>query len=275
MGNLPACQFPMDSIRPPDPGFGVENAPEEPILGEAGRQTMNATALVVTQDTQVQSVVSSILAELRIEVEMFTEVSLAEVALRRARFAAVVVDCDLGGADRLLKDSSATRAAISFAVSTPGKSKGSPKANFGLSKPLQMPLVRLTMRGASDSIWFLYRRSFRCELATPIFGSGLGKAFRAQTINISMGGIAIQTRQALTRDEPFRIEFALPNGLEIKSDATVVWTDKLGRVGLLFIGMQNSARHGLQDWLDTKNQNSQGGDNRKGLPSKSTILIPA
>jgi hypothetical protein len=235
---------------------------------------MGASALLLTQNVQVQSVVSSILAELAIETKLFTDVSSAEVALSHARFVAVVVDCDLAGAHSLLirKDAASNRAAVSFAVSTPGISKESQKAGFALSKPLQKPLVRLTMRAASGLMLSLHRRTFRCELALPISVSNLERGFRAETTNVSMGGIAIQTREALAPEDAFKIEFTLPNGFEIKSDARVVWTGKLGRAALRFTGMQNSARDGLQDWIDTQIQKNQGGHTNKGTSSHEPAL---
>jgi predicted Zn-dependent protease len=91
-----------------------------------------------------------------------------------------------------------------------------------------------------------------------------------------MGGVAIQSREALAPDEEFKIEFTLPNGFEFKADARVVWTGKLGRAALRFTGMQNSARDGLQDWIDTQIQKSQEGHKTKGTPSHElAIATPA
>jgi hypothetical protein len=235
---------------------------------------MEASALLLTQNVQVQSVISSILAELSIETKLFTDVSLAQVALSGARFVAVVVDCDLAGAESLLnrEGSPSNRAAVSFAVSTPGKSRESQKAGFALSKPLQRPLVRSTMRAASGLMLSLHRRTFRCELALPISVSNSERGFRADTTNVSMGGIAIQTREALDPDDEFKIEFALPNGFEVKADAMVVWTGKLGRAALRFTGMQNSAKDGLQDWIDTQIQKNQSGHKNKGTSSHEPAL---
>lgn len=235
---------------------------------------MEACALLLTQNVQVQSVISSVLAELSIETKMFTDVSLAEVALSGARFVAVVVDCDLAGADSLLKreGSPSNRAAVSFAVSTPGKSRESQKAGFALSKPLQKPLVRSTMRAASGLMSSLHRRTFRYELAIPISVSNSGRGFRAEATNVSMGGIAIRTREALAPDEEFKIEFALPNGFEVKSDAMVVWNGKLGRAALRFTGMQNSGRDVLQDWIDTQIQKNQGIHMPKGTSSHELAI---
>jgi hypothetical protein len=163
--------------------------------------------------------------------------------------------------------SPSNRAAVSFAVFTPGKSKQSQKAGFALSKPLQRPLVRSTMRAASGLMLSLHRRTFRCDLALPISVSNSERGFPAETTNVSMGGIAIQTREALAPDEEFKIEFTLPNGFEFKADAMVVWTGKLGRAALRITGMQNSARDGLQDWIDTQIEKDQGGHRTKATSS--------
>lgn len=217
---------------------------------------MGANALLVTQDPKVQLTLSSILAGLGIETETFTDVAAAKAALRRARFAAVLVDCDLAGAESLLdlQDSPSNRTAVSFAVSTPGSSKHSVKASFVLSKPLQRPLTHSTMRAASGLIFSCYRKGFRCQLVVPLSLASAGKEINAYSSNISMGGIAIQTPQALSPEEQFRIHLTLPSGLEIQTDAKVVWTDKQGRAALLFTDMRESGRRALQNWLDTKIQ---------------------
>jgi hypothetical protein len=52
----------------------------------------------------------------------------------------------------------------------------------------------------------------------------------------------------------------------------VVWTGKLGRAALRITGMQNSARDGLQDWIDTQIQKDQGSHTKKGTSSHELAL---
>jgi DNA-binding response OmpR family regulator len=220
---------------------------------------MGAIALLVSQDPSVQSAVSSILADLGIGTEIFTDIAMAKIALQRARFAAVVVDCDLIGAEHLLElgDTPSNRTAVSFAVSTPGSSKRAVKASFTLSKPLQGALTRATMRAASSLIFSSYRRTFRCQLVVPVSLVSVERQFSVSSSNISMGGIAIQTAETLSTEERFRIYLVLPNGQKIDRKAKVVWTDKHGRAALLFMHTQESERHALQDWLDSKIQDQR------------------
>jgi PilZ domain len=228
---------------------------------------MGAIALLLTQDPRVQTTISSILADLRIGTEIFTNIEMARVALQRARFAAVVVDCDLAGAEHLLElgDTPSNRTAVSFAVSTPGVSWRSIKASFALSKPLQAVLTRATMRAASGLIFSSYRRTFRCQLVVPVSLANAERHFKASSSNISMGGIAIQTGETLSPEERFRIHLALPNGHEIETETKLVWTDKHGRAALLFTHMGDSERRAVQDWLDTKIQH-----HRNTKPKTST-----
>ena len=178
----------------------------------------------------------------------------AKEALRRGSFVGLVVDRDLEDADSLLErsDSPSNQDAISFAISAPGKSKEKCKAAFELFKPLRMQTTRVTMRAASGAMVSLYRRSFRCELVVPISVSNADRTFSAKTLNISIRGIAIETPEELVPEEQFKIDFVLPNRFKVESNAKVVWCDKLARAALLFTGMPDSARHGLQDWIDTK-----------------------
>jgi hypothetical protein len=93
---------------------------------------MQASALLLTQNVQVQSVISTILAELSIETRLFTDVSSAQVALSGARFVAVVVDCDLAGADSLLnrEGSPSNRESWSFDLAPKPLSRGVPRAEL-------------------------------------------------------------------------------------------------------------------------------------------------
>jgi hypothetical protein len=72
------------------------------------------------------------LAELSIETKVFTDVSLAQVALSGARFVAVVVDCDLAGANSLLnrEGSPSKRAAIFVCRFHTGQIKGIKQCGF-------------------------------------------------------------------------------------------------------------------------------------------------
>src|ERR1700733_9939844 len=109
---------------------------------------MGVNALVVSQDVSANNLIASLLLEFRIETQAITDISRAQALLRRARFAALIVDYDLPGAELLLGDFASSRSGksvISFALLSLGDRKGSRVANFVFSKPLQEKAIRSTL----------------------------------------------------------------------------------------------------------------------------------
>jgi hypothetical protein len=217
---------------------------------------MGVNALVVSQDVSVNNLIASLLLEFRIETQAITDMSMAQALLQRAKFAAVIVDYDLPGAELLLGNfasSPSGKSVISFALLSPGDRKGSPVANFALSKPLQEKAIRLTLNVASRMIFSSYRRTFRCPLDVAISLMGDRGTFKARTTNISMDGIAAQMLDQLSPEDRFAVRFQLPNGVDIQTDGKVVWTDGQ-RAALLFTIMAEPSKRALSDWIDAQIQ---------------------
>jgi hypothetical protein len=217
---------------------------------------MGVNALVVSQDVSVHNLIASLFLEFRIETRAITDLSIAQALLQKARFAAVIVDHDMPGAELLLGDytsSPSGQSVISFAVLGPGDRKGSRVANFSLSKPLQEKAIRLTLNVASRMIFSSYRRTFRCPLEVAISLRGDRGAFKARTINISMNGIAAQMLDKLSPEDRFALRFQLPNGVDIQTDGKVVWTDGR-RAAFLFANMAELSKRALPDWIDAQIQ---------------------
>jgi CheY-like chemotaxis protein len=217
---------------------------------------MGVNALVVSQDVSANNLIASLLLEFRIETQAITDISMAQALLRRAKFAAVIVDYDLPGAELLLGNfasSPSGKSVISFALLSPGDRKGSRVANFALSKPLQEKAIRSTLNVASRMIFSSYRRSFRCPLDVAISLMGGRGTFKARTINISIDGIAALMLDKVSAEDRFAVRFQLPNGVDIQTDGKVVWTDGR-RAALLFTSMAEPSKRSLPDWIDAQIQ---------------------
>jgi hypothetical protein len=226
------------------------------IRGKREGHNMGVNALVVSQDVGVNDLIASLFLEFRIETRAITDLSIAQGLLHKARFAAVIVDYDLPGAELLLGNfasSPSGQSVISFALLGPGARKGSRVANFSLSKPLQEKAIRLTLNIASRMIFSSYRRTFRCPVDVAISLRGDRGAFNARTINISMNGIAAQTLDQMSPEDRFALRFQLPNGVDIQTDGKVVWTDGR-RAAFLFTGMAERSKRALPDWIDAQIQ---------------------
>jgi hypothetical protein len=217
---------------------------------------VSVTALLVSQDFNVHNLIPPLFHDFRIETQTMTDIATAQISLKRAKFAAVIVDCDLPGGELWLREaasSSSGKAAISFALLGPRGREDSPVANFAFSKPLQEKAIRSTLRIASGMVFSSYRRSFRCPLDIAISLVGVRGTLRVRTMNISLGGIAIHMLDKVSPEESFAIQFRLPSQDNIQTDARVVWTDGR-RAALLFTHMEEASKRALSDWVDAEIQ---------------------
>ena len=218
---------------------------------------MNATALLLSRDDEVQSIVPVLLGGMRIETEIVTDVLTAARLLSERKFEAIIVDCELSGAETVLENIGSNpwnRTAVLFAVVPEVDVRdGLPAgAKFIIVKPVVAEQARRTLYAASDLLICEYRRYFRCNLEVPIFLDGGNRELRAKTTNISIGGVAIRTLEEIRLAERFRLKFVLPNSVGLKADGEVVWADTKGRAGLRFLELPDLFHRALQTWLDSK-----------------------
>jgi DNA-binding response OmpR family regulator len=218
---------------------------------------MNANALLLSLDKQVQIILPGLLSGMRIETEIVTDVLGALRLLSERKFEAIVVDCELNGADIVLKDIDSypsNRTAVPFAIVTEADVHNGlpPGAKFMMAKPISAEQARRTLDAASGLLIREYRRYFRCALEVPIHLAGVDRELKAKTTNISMGGLAIRTLVEIRLGERFRLEFVLPNAVALKVDGEVVWADTQGRAGMRFPELPELVHRRLQTWLDSR-----------------------
>jgi len=218
---------------------------------------MNATALLLSQDKEVQSILPSLLGGMRIDTEVVTDVSRAARLLGERKFEAIIIDCELNGVDTVLKDINSypsNRTAVLFAVVPEVDARdGLPAgAKFMIVKPVVAEQARRVLYAATGLLIREYRLCFRCNLEVSIYLAGESRELRAKTTNISIGGLAIRTLEEIRLAERFRLKFVLPNAVGLRADAEVVWADTKGRAGLRFLELPEPAHRSLQTWLDSK-----------------------
>ncbi len=134
---------------------------------------MGATALLLSRDEKVQRALCALLGEMRIEVEVETDVLKAVQLLHERKFEALLIDCEMQGAGTVLKDIASylsNRTAVPFAiVPEVDVPKGLPQgAKFIISKPVSAEQARGTIEAASALLIGEYRRYFRCALEVPV-----------------------------------------------------------------------------------------------------------
>jgi len=194
---------------------------------------------------------------MRIDTEIVIDVLRAARLLRERKFEAIIIDCELNGADTVLKDINSypsNRTAVLFAVVPEVDARdGLPAgAKFMIVKPVVAEQARRVLYAATGLLIREYRLCFRCNLEVSIYLAGESRELRAKTTNISIGGLAIRTLEEIRLAERFRLKFVLPNAVGLRADAEVVWADTKGRAGLRFLELPEPAHRSLQTWLDSK-----------------------
>ena len=223
---------------------------------------MNANALLLSRDKEVQMILPALLGDMRIETEIAIDVLKAVRLLSEQKFEAILVDWELKGADAVLKDIDSypsNRTAVPFAIVPEVDVRNGlpPGAKFVIAKPVSAEQARRSLDAASSLLIGEYRRYFRCALEVPIHLAGADRELRAKTTNISIGGLAIRTMEAIGLGQKFRLEFVLPNAVPLEIDGEVVWADTQGLAGMRFLDLPELAKGRLQAWLDTRMMHSQ------------------
>ncbi len=94
------------------------------------------------------------------------------------------------------------------------------------------------------------QRYFRLTVRVPVTLECAGKQIEAMSVNLSSGGVAIQSPVALAHGGSLQISFTLPetNSL-IESKAKLAWTSAGGLAGLSFEDLHPALQRELQQWL--------------------------
>jgi len=126
---------------------------------------MNANALLLSRDKQVQIILPGLLSGMRIETEIVTDVLRARGLLSERKFEAIIVDCELNAADTMLEDIDSypsNRTAVPFAVVPEVDLRNGlpPGAKFMIAKPVSAERARRTLDAASGLLIREYRATF-------------------------------------------------------------------------------------------------------------------
>jgi len=105
-------------------------------------------------------------------------------------------------------------------------------------------------RTSLGSLRVQQQRYFRVTVEVPVTLTFDGKQIEATCVNLSSGGVAIQTPVALAHGESFEISFPLPEtNTLIEAKAKLAWTSPGGLAGLSFEEMHPALERELQQWL--------------------------
>jgi hypothetical protein len=219
-----------------------------------------AVALLVSVDPVTIQQVSHELQELSISSDVCPEVPPSIRLLNCRKFDAVIVDLQLREQAEAILDevhlSPSNRTAVTFAISGSDAAATAvfrKKASFVFERPLSAETIRTTLKPAYGLILRERRRYFRCPVALPVtILRQSSPEVRCCSVNISEGGMAVNTFVPLSPGEEVQVQFRLP-GHEVPflAESRICWR-KTGHLGVRFVSFSPEPKSKLQDWLSKK-----------------------
>jgi PilZ domain len=218
---------------------------------------MTLSSMVVSRDWQEISVLECILGGLQIDVDVESQPERAQAKLAKSKVDALIVDCDLNGSDRFLRE---LQRDSHFPVNTPLVVMSGPRerheidatgALFSFEKPISVEQAVRTLSAARNLILDGRLRYHRQALDIPVsLNCGARKRVRAELVNLSQGGIGVRTHRELDAAKSIQVSFKLPGTrYTVKAQGEIAWTDRQGNAGIRFVDVSTRLQKGLQLWL--------------------------
>ena len=213
--------------------------------------------LLLTRDMQVLSVMNPILGNFAIDTEVCGELDSALDAVTHRRLDTVIVDWD--GVDdpsrvvRAARKSSPNCNSTIVAMVNDGSETHAllVGANFMIHKPMDFDHANRCMRAAYGTMLQNRRRTARVTIDLPVIARIVnGAGIEARISDISVGGLALQSKQPLQINQEVLAQFSLPGfpGL-VHVTGKVVNANAAGRAGVRFSFVPEEDLSLLEDWL--------------------------
>jgi CheY-like chemotaxis protein len=219
---------------------------------------MTLSSLLVCADKASVQVLSRVLEELDIQVELCPDAVRAGVRLAQERFDLIILDCETQeGVVALLNESRSSRLneAILTVVVVAGQESiremFSLGVNFVLYKPVSHERALSTLRAAQTVLHRDKRRKTRAAVHThaTIDYAGVERA-KATLVNLAEDGMGVNFGKKLPPTCKVYFQFQLPGQMaNVRLSGQVVWQDWNGRAGIQFVDVPQGSRRVLQEWL--------------------------
>jgi CheY-like chemotaxis protein len=224
---------------------------------------MALTSLLVCADAQAVQVLSQILRDLDMQVEMHPDVHSALTPIADRRFDAVLVDCQdeakaihfITGVRGSSRNAHAVLVALVNNSNNPREifAKG---ANILIYKPISRERALHSLHAARGLVRQERRLQPRMPLHAPASIAYAGtEDVPASIVEVSESGLGMRTSKRLPPACKVYFQFSLPgNESTIRLSGEVMWQDVTGRVGIRFAKVPDGSKRILQNWL--KHQSS-------------------
>jgi DNA-binding response OmpR family regulator len=215
--------------------------------------------LIVTHDAVTEGILADIADKMKAVAEFRGDAPSGMSALERQRYDVVVIDCDdVYRGDWLLRNarkSRPNRSSVLVAITNGGMNPADAAdlgADFILAKPLIPDQARIELQRVCQAITADQRKGRRHPVQLPIFLS-FGEVIdrRAETFNLSIGGIGVRVTEPTQDDDMVQLRFRLPGcATSIRARGEIAWCDYEGNAGIKFTGMNPEHQSLLADWLE-------------------------
>ena len=220
---------------------------------------MNLSSLLVCEDNASAEVLSGVLKELAIKVELCREVPRASVRVEQERFDLIILDCEKQ-ADlmALLHDSRAsnvnatTLAIVAVTGQENVREMFALGVNFVLYKPVSHERAISSLRAAQGVLFRDKRRKPRAPVHAhaTIDYAGVQQA-RATLVDLAEDGMAVNFGKKLPPTCKVYFQFHLPGQTpSVRLSGQIMWQDWNGRAGIQFLDVPQTSRKVLREWLN-------------------------
>jgi hypothetical protein len=238
---------------------------------------MSLKSLLLSSDEKTVRILRRVLSDLEIGVDHCAGAEAAIRKLTRQRFEAIIVDCsNAEEATSVLKAAKAAPAnnraiAIVLVESGMGLRGGfETGAHFVLHKPLSGERAKASFRAVRALMKRERRRQLRVAVQIPVECRAFGSAvtYKAKTIDLCEGGMAIQFPGPLPKENSLRFSLDLPAmDKRFEVEGELAWGGARDQAGVRFKGISDEQRDTLRQWL-----NSQLPDPEPDDPPVSCVL---
>lgn len=220
---------------------------------------MPLRALLLSRDQATVQLLTRGFREFSVDLESYPEPAIAAQRATDQRFEAILVDAKDRDSAMALLDSSkilpSCKNSLRIVLADRETALGTAFSigiHLVIYKPISTDRLRNSIGAMCNLLGRRYQReSERIRVRVPALVNLGGSDVPAAIYSISAGGVALSTKQTISKAQNLGLQFALPGSTgNITASAEVVWNDILhGRIGAQFVNMRPEARKLVCDWI--------------------------
>lgn len=152
------------------------------------------------------------------------------------------------------------------------------RIHFVVQKPFTSDMFGKVLKAAYGAIASSRRLSFRHQVCVNsissylIHGGERRPLKNVAIMNISHGGMCVQTGELLPQEANIQLSFPIPGSETIvQATGSVIWAHASGRAGIKMVGVSPAAQTHFGDWLDSLSPSVEDLLPRVVQPSRSGL----